>query len=152
MADLDGVFRREWGPAVATLARWSGDLTVAEDAVQEAFAEALRAWPRDGVPTNPGGWVLTVARNRARDRLRRESIRPGKELAAVVDDITARTDRTERIVRLLVTGGADDIASRLSSAGAMAVRVLDLNLEDIFLYAVSPANATTDIVVRESSS
>ncbi len=55
MANLDGVFRREWGPAVAALARWSGDLTVAEDAVQEAFTEALRAWPRDGVPDNPGG-------------------------------------------------------------------------------------------------
>ena len=93
MANLDSVFRREWGPAVAALARWSGDLTVAEDAVQEAFAEALRAWPRDGVPDNPGGWVVTVARNRALDRLRRESVRPGKELAAVVDDIRARTDR-----------------------------------------------------------
>ena len=95
MRDLDGVFRREWGPAVAALARWSGDLTVAEDAVQEAFAEALRAWPRDGVPENPGAWVVTVARNRARDRLRRESARPGKELAAVVDDIRARTDTTD---------------------------------------------------------
>jgi RNA polymerase sigma-70 factor (ECF subfamily) len=95
MTDLDGVFRREWGPAVAALARWSGDLTVAEDAVQEAFAEALRAWPRDGVPDNAGGWVVTVARNRALDRLRRESVRPGKELAAVVDDIRARTDRVD---------------------------------------------------------
>jgi RNA polymerase sigma-70 factor, ECF subfamily len=95
MANLDGVFRREWGPAVAALARWSGDLTVAEDAVQEACAEALRTWPRDGVPRNPGGWLVTVARNRARDRLRRESVRPGKELAAVVDDIRARTDHTE---------------------------------------------------------
>src|SRR5882762_5229363 len=95
MTNLDGVFRREWGPDVAALARWSGDLTVAEDAVQEAFAEALRAWPRDGVPDNPGGWVLTVARNRARDRLRRESVRPRKELAALnnyVDDIRARTE------------------------------------------------------------
>ena len=95
MADLDGVFRREWGPAVAALARWSGDLTVAEDAVQEACAEALRTWPRDGVPGNPGGWLMTVARNRARDRLRRESVRPGKELAAVIDDIRARTEHTE---------------------------------------------------------
>jgi RNA polymerase sigma-70 factor (ECF subfamily) len=95
MANLDGVFRREWGPAVAALARWSGDLTVAEDAVQEACAEALRSWPRDGVPDSPGGWLVTVARNRARDRLRRESVRPGKELAAVLDDITARTDRTD---------------------------------------------------------
>jgi RNA polymerase sigma-70 factor, ECF subfamily len=95
MTNLDGVFRREWGPAVAALARWSGDLTVAEDAVQEACAEALRSWPRDGVPDNPGGWLMTVARNRARDRLRRESVRPGKELAAVLDDIRARTDHTE---------------------------------------------------------
>ncbi|MDM4138848.1 MULTISPECIES: sigma-70 family RNA polymerase sigma factor [Mycobacterium] len=98
MADLDGVFRREWGPAVAALARWSGDLTVAEDAVQEACAEALRTWPRDGVPANPGGWLVTVGRNRARDRLRRESVRPGKELKAVVSEIEAiraRTDQTE---------------------------------------------------------
>jgi RNA polymerase sigma-70 factor (ECF subfamily) len=95
LSDLDGVFRRQWGPAVAALARWSGDLTVAEDAVQEAFTEALRAWPRDGVPDNPGAWVVTVARNRARDRLRRESIRPGKELAAVADDIRVRTDASD---------------------------------------------------------
>jgi RNA polymerase sigma-70 factor (ECF subfamily) len=95
LSDLDGVFRREWGPAVAALARWSGDLTVAEDAVQEAFAEALRAWSRDGVPDKPGAWVVTVARNRARDRLRRESLRPGKELAAVVDEIRARTDASD---------------------------------------------------------
>jgi RNA polymerase sigma-70 factor (ECF subfamily) len=98
MTNLDGVFRREWGSAVAALARWSGDLTVAEDAVQEACTEALRTWPRDGLPDSPGGWLVTVARNRARDRLRRESVRPGKELAAVkshVDDIRARTDHTD---------------------------------------------------------
>ena len=92
MTNLDGVFRREWGPTVAAIARWSGDLTVAEDAVQEACTDAVRTWPRDGIPDNPGGWLLTAARNRARDRLRRETLRPGKELAAVVDDITARTD------------------------------------------------------------
>ncbi|WAJ46067.1 sigma-70 family RNA polymerase sigma factor [Mycobacterium sp. Aquia_216] len=98
MSTLDGVFRREWGPAVAALARWSGDLTIAEDAVQEACAEALRSWPRDGMPDSPGGWLVTVARNRARDRLRRESIRAGKELAALrsyLDDIRARTDHTD---------------------------------------------------------
>jgi RNA polymerase sigma-70 factor, ECF subfamily len=93
--NLDGVFRREWGPAVAALARWCGDLTVAEDAVQEACTEALRTWPSSGTPDQPGAWLLTVARNRARDRLRRESIRPGKELAAVMDDIVARTDHTD---------------------------------------------------------
>jgi ABC-2 type transport system ATP-binding protein len=67
------------------------------------------------------------------------------------DARVARTDRTERIVRLLVTGGAEEIAARLSGAGAAGVRVLDLNLEDIFLYAVSPATATADVVAKESS-
>ncbi|OBG36250.1 RNA polymerase sigma factor [Mycobacterium sp. E3198] len=95
MTSLDGVFRREWGPAVAALARWSGDLSIAEDAVQEACAEALRAWPRDGMPDSPGGWLMTVARNRARDRLRREAARPGKEMAAVMDEILTRTDGTD---------------------------------------------------------
>jgi RNA polymerase sigma-70 factor (ECF subfamily) len=93
--NLDGVFRREWGPAVAALARWCGDLTIAEDAVQEACTEALRTWPRDGLPAQPLAWLVTVARNRARDRLRRESQRPGKELAAVMDEIIARTDHTD---------------------------------------------------------
>jgi RNA polymerase sigma-70 factor (ECF subfamily) len=95
MAELDGVFRREWGPAVATIARWSGDLSIAEDAVQEACAQALRTWPTDGVPTNPGAWLTTVARNRALDRLRRESDRPGKELAAVYSEVTARMDTAQ---------------------------------------------------------
>jgi ABC-2 type transport system ATP-binding protein len=67
------------------------------------------------------------------------------------DPRVARSDRTERIVRLLVTGGADEIANRLSGAGAMGVRVLDLNLEDIFLYAVSSGTATADIVAKGSS-
>jgi ABC-2 type transport system ATP-binding protein len=66
------------------------------------------------------------------------------------DPRVARTDRTERIVRLLVTKDADDIASRLSRAGATGIRVLDLNLEDIFLYAVSPETATVDVVAKES--
>ncbi|MEE6169225.1 MULTISPECIES: RNA polymerase sigma factor [unclassified Mycolicibacterium] len=95
MTQLDGVFRREWGPAVATIARWSGDLGVAEDAVQDACAQALRTWPSDGMPTNPGAWLTTVARNRALDRLRRESSRAGKELAAVYEEATARDNARE---------------------------------------------------------
>ncbi|MBV8198356.1 MAG: ABC transporter ATP-binding protein [Candidatus Eremiobacteraeota bacterium] len=74
-------------------------------------------------------------------------------LDGIADDAcVARADRTERIVRLLVTGRADDIAARLSGTGATAVRVLDLNLEDIFLYAVSPATATTDVIAKETAS
>lgn len=97
MAKLDGVFRREWGPTVAALARWSGDLTVAEDAVQEACAQALRVWPSDGVPANPAAWLTAVARNRALDRLRRESARPGKEFAAVYEDVVARTHGADEL-------------------------------------------------------
>ena len=99
MTQLDGVFRREWGPVVATIARWSGDLTVAEDAVQEACAQALRVWPADGVPASPGAWLTTVARNRALDRLRRESSRPGKELAAVYEQVNTSEDAELHPVR-----------------------------------------------------
>jgi ABC-2 type transport system ATP-binding protein len=63
-----------------------------------------------------------------------------------------RTDRTERIVRLLVREDAAGVAALLSQAGATGVRVIDLNLEDIFLYAVSPTDATADVVARESAS
>ena len=65
------------------------------------------------------------------------------------DPRVARCDRTERVVRLLVTDGAPEIAQRLTQAGATGIRTLDMNLEDIFLYAVSPADATTDVVVQE---
>ncbi|MGZ8805147.1 MAG: RNA polymerase sigma factor [Microbacterium sp.] len=67
------IFREESGRSVATLIRLFGDIDIAEDAVQEAFAVALRKWPLEGLPPNPGGWITTTARNSAIDRLRRES-------------------------------------------------------------------------------
>ena len=67
------IFREESGRSVATLIRVVGDIDLAEDAVQEAFAVALRKWPAHGLPPNPGGWITTTARNRGLDRLRRES-------------------------------------------------------------------------------
>src|SRR5213079_1340858 len=73
MTDLDEVFRREAGRCTATLIRVLGDIDLAEDAVAEAFAIAAEQWPVQGVPPNPGGWITTTARNRAIDRLRRES-------------------------------------------------------------------------------
>ncbi|NUS92536.1 MAG: sigma-70 family RNA polymerase sigma factor, partial [Nocardia sp.] len=77
------MYRAEFGRAVATVARLTGDIELAEDAVQEAFATALRTWPRDGVPARPGAWITTTARNRALDRLRREAARSDKERDAV---------------------------------------------------------------------
>jgi RNA polymerase sigma-70 factor, ECF subfamily len=72
-AEVGRIFREESGRSLAALIRAFGDIDVAEDAVQEAFAVALGKWPRDGVPPNPGGWITTTARNQAIDRLRRES-------------------------------------------------------------------------------
>jgi RNA polymerase sigma-70 factor, ECF subfamily len=84
-----GVFRAHWRAAVATTARLSGDLDAAEDAVQEACALALRQWPTTGVPANPGAWLVGVAKHKALDRLRRESLRPAKESAAARDSAAA---------------------------------------------------------------
>jgi RNA polymerase sigma-70 factor, ECF subfamily len=77
-AEVGRIFRVESGRSVATLVRVFGDIDVAEDAVQDAFAVALSKWPSAGLPSNPGGWITTTARNRAIDRLRRES--RGREL------------------------------------------------------------------------
>src|SRR5215208_5810873 len=71
MDEVGRAFQEAHGPAVATLARVFGDLTLAEDAVQEAFVAALRHWPRRGIPSNPPGWIVTAARNRAVDEVRR---------------------------------------------------------------------------------
>lgn len=79
---LEDVFRREAGRCTATLIRVLGDVDLAEDAVAEAFAIAAERWPAEGVPPNPGGWITTTARNRAIDRLRRESTRDDRHLAA----------------------------------------------------------------------
>jgi RNA polymerase sigma-70 factor (ECF subfamily) len=81
---VEDTFRREFGRAVATLVRVFGDIDLAEEAVQEAFAVAVRRWPETGVPPNPGGWIVTTARNQANDRLRRESSRDDRHAQAAL--------------------------------------------------------------------
>jgi RNA polymerase sigma-70 factor (ECF subfamily) len=80
--DIARVFRHESGRATATLARVLGSIDLAEDAVQEAFVEAVRTWPERGLPPNPGAWITTTARNRAIDRLRREATRDDRQAEA----------------------------------------------------------------------
>ena len=63
MTDVAGVFREEWGRSVALLTRVTGDLSLAEDSVQDAFTAAFERWPRSGVPANPAAWIVTTARN-----------------------------------------------------------------------------------------
>src|ERR1039457_2453221 len=83
-AAIERAYRESSGRAVATLARLFGDIDLAEEAVQEAFAVAAERWPASGVPPNPGGWIVTTARNKALDRLRREVSRLGRAAAGVV--------------------------------------------------------------------
>jgi RNA polymerase sigma-70 factor, ECF subfamily len=78
------VFREEHGRAVAILARAFGDIDVAEDAVQDAFAAASERWPEAGMPASPAGWIITTARNRAIDRLRREASRDDRHAQAAL--------------------------------------------------------------------
>src|SRR4030088_996525 len=79
---FDELFRAHWWAAVATLTRLLGDLEAAEDAVQDACAVAVTKWPSEGVPSNPGSWLIGVARHKALDRVRREVRRREKEAAA----------------------------------------------------------------------
>ena len=80
--DIARIFRAEYGRAVSVLVRAFGDIDLAEDAVQDAFTEAVRRWPAAGLPPSPAGWIITTARNRAIDRLRREATRDGRHAEA----------------------------------------------------------------------
>ena len=107
---VEAAFREEWGRIVATLIRRTGDWDLAEECAQEAFAQALRRWPRDGVPRQPGAWLTTVAGNRALDRIRRA--RRGSELLEQVgrDPNTAHTtmDHSEQTEPGEASGIEDD--------------------------------------------
>ena len=92
-ARVGQVFREESGRSVAALIRMLGDIDLVEDAVQDAFAIALRRWPDEGLPPNPGGWITTTARNQAIDRLRRES--RGRELLAELALMAPRDDEVD---------------------------------------------------------
>lgn len=84
MSLTERVFREEYGRAVSVLVRRFGDIDFAEEAVQDAFVEAVRRWPVSGLPPSPSGWIITTARNRAIDRLRREAAREDKHAQAAL--------------------------------------------------------------------
>src|SRR5919198_4956370 len=83
-AEIDRVFRQEYGRAVAVLVRVFGDIDVAEEAVQDAFTAAVQHWPSSGLPPSPAGWIITTARNSAIDRLRREASREDRHAQAAL--------------------------------------------------------------------
>ena len=81
---VEQVFRTEYGRAVAVLVRVFGDIGIAEEAVQDAFTAAVERWPSAGLPPSPAGWIITTARNRAIDRLRREASRADRHAQAAL--------------------------------------------------------------------
>ena len=102
MSDLDKAFREQWGRVLAALISFLGDMDLAEEAAQEAFAIAAERWPREGQPEKPGLWLLTTARNRAIDRIRRERTLADKTrqlevVEAVEDDVDPDTFPDERL-------------------------------------------------------
>jgi RNA polymerase sigma-70 factor (ECF subfamily) len=84
ISEIEGVFREEYGRAVAVLVRHFRDIDVAEEAVQDAFTVAVERWPSAGLPPSPAGWIITTARNRAIDRLRREASREERHAQAAM--------------------------------------------------------------------
>src|SRR5262252_3325539 len=83
-SEIERVYREEYGRAVAVLVRQFGDIDVAEEAVQDAFTLAVQRWPSSGLPPSPAGWIITTARNRAIDRLRREASREDRHAQAAL--------------------------------------------------------------------
>ncbi|CAG7625249.1 sigma-70 family RNA polymerase sigma factor [Rhodococcus opacus] len=95
-ADIEHVFREEHGRAVSVLVGVFGDIDIAEDAVQDAFTEAVRRWPSSGLPPSPAGWIITTARRRTIDRLRREASRHDRHAQAAL--LLARDEPVEEVV------------------------------------------------------
>jgi RNA polymerase sigma-70 factor, ECF subfamily len=132
--EIEHVFRSEYGRAVAVLSRVFGDLDRAEEAVQEAFAVAAQRWPETGLPPSPAGWIITTARNKGIDRLRRESSRDDRHTQAQllftddepIEDVVVRDDR----LRLIFTCCHPSLAE--SAQVALTLRLLGgLTTEEI---------------------
>jgi RNA polymerase sigma-70 factor (ECF subfamily) len=108
VAEIEWIFRAEYGRAVAVLVRAFGDIDVAEEAVQEAFTTAVSRWPSSGLPPSPAGWIITTARNRAIDRVRREASRPDRHVQAAAllqtgDEPAAEGPVPDERLRLIFT-------------------------------------------------
>ncbi len=123
---LERTFRDEWGRVLATLIGFLGDFQLAEEAAQEAFAAAAERWPRDGTPDNPRAWLVTTARNRAIDRIRRDRTLAEKtrllDVAEAVEDIVDETAIPDERLELIFT--CCHPALRLDAQVALTLRTL----------------------------
>ena len=101
-------FEQSWGRLVAGLIGWCGDWDLAEECAQEAYATAVVAWARDGVPVAPLAWLTTVARNRARDRMRRRTTEDAKLGLA-------HADATDQVAAVASSSGSRSVATTFSA-------------------------------------
>jgi len=148
---VEELFREEWGRTLAILARAIGDVELAEDAVQEAFAAALERWPREGAPANPGAWLLTTARNRAIDRIRREQTlrRKTKLLAALEATAAEKEDETIPDERLSLIFACCHPALATEAQVALTLRTLGgLTTEEIARAFLVPEKTMAQRLVR----
>ena len=150
-AEIERVFRKEYGRAVAVLVRVFGDIDVAEEAVQDAFITALERWPSTGLPPSPAGWVITTARNRAIDRHRRESSRGDRHLqAALLQTADERSDEgavSDDQLRLIFTCCHPSLAP--AAQVALTLRLVGgLSTAEIARAFLVPELAMTQRLVR----
>jgi RNA polymerase sigma-70 factor, ECF subfamily len=149
-SEIARIFREEYGRTVAVLVRRFGDIDLAEEAVQDAFATALQRWPSNGVPPSTGGWLITTARNRIIDRLRREASRDDRHaLAAVMqsrDDFEEEEVVGDDRLRLMFTCCHPALA--LNAQVALTLRLLGgLTTETIArAFLVPPATLAQRLV------
>ncbi|MCW2750951.1 MAG: putative polymerase, sigma-24 subunit, subfamily [Aeromicrobium sp.] len=151
---LDGVFREHWGRVLATLVGVLGDIELAEDAAQEAFAIAAERWPRDGEPNNPVGWLISTARNRAIDHIRRQRVLAEKtQLHAresiVASEATVYESATFRDERLELIFTCCHPALALEAQAALTLRTLGgLSTEEIALAFLVPTETMSKRLTR----
>jgi RNA polymerase sigma-70 factor (ECF subfamily) len=151
VAILEATFREQWGRVLAGLIGFLGDFDLAEEAAQEAFAVAAERWPRDGVPSNPGLWLMTTARNRAIDRIRRERTLQDKtrllEVAEATEDTMDDTIFTDERLELVFTCCHPALAS--DSQVALTLRTLGgLTTEEIARAFLVPEATMAQRLVR----
>ncbi len=139
---IEQAFRDEWGRVVATLVGFLGDFDLAEEAAQEAFAAAAERWPRDGTPANPGAWLVTTARNRAIDRIRRDRTLAAKlrllDVPQTVENQTVEPGFPDERLQLIFTCCHPALA--LEAQVALTLRALGgLSTEEIARAFLVPA-------------
>ncbi|MFL6549991.1 MAG: RNA polymerase sigma factor, partial [Povalibacter sp.] len=153
ITQIERIFREHYGRAVAALVKQFRSIDLAEEAVQDAFATALQRWPSTGLPPSPAGWIITTARNRAIDRVRRESSRDERHAAAFL--LSEQEDDQESPVsddRLLLMFTCCHPALATNAQVALTLRLLGgLTTHEIARAFLVPEATLAQRIVRAKS-